>query len=108
MKGFRKLFYLISTPVVYASTINDLADNIVIHMMSVKDLIATSAYVGGVGFLVGSVFKFKQHKDNPTQQPIGNALLYLLLSILLMYLGNIVLPIGETLFGSDVRAGFIT
>ena len=30
-----------------------------------------SGYPGGFGLIIFGLFKFKQHKDNPTQNPIG-------------------------------------
>src|SRR5262245_59705660 len=34
-------------------------------------LIAALSYVTGFGFLIASIVKFKEHKDNPTQQRFG-------------------------------------
>lgn len=91
----------------YSNDFNGVADRIVGQLNSVYQLIGAGAYLGGTGFLIATFFKFKQHKDNPAQNPIGNPLMYLLLSVLLMFLGNIVQPIGETLFGNDAIGGRI-
>lgn len=34
-------------------------------------LITAESYIAGIGFSVGAILKFKMHKDNPTQVPIG-------------------------------------
>lgn len=82
-------------------TINGVADNITGHLSNVYRLIGMANYAAGFCFLCVSVFKFKQHKDNPTQQTIGNPLMYLLLAILLMYMANVIEPISLSLFDSD-------
>ena len=92
-----------------ADTINEIADRVGGHLMNAYDLIAASSYVAGFFFLCASIFKFKQHKDNPQQQTIGNPLMYLVLAVLLMYMGNIVKPIGETMFGEgNVIGGYFS
>jgi len=35
---------------------------------TLKDLIVAIGYVGGFALTIAAIFKFKQHKDNPTQQ----------------------------------------
>src|SRR5579862_3428158 len=37
----------------------------------VAKLITAGAYMAGIGFAMASMLKFKAHKDNPTQIPIG-------------------------------------
>lgn len=38
---------------------------------NVSKLITAGSYLAGLGFSIGAIMKFKQHKDNPTQIPIG-------------------------------------
>lgn len=87
--------------VTQAATINDIADNIITQLAAGNEMIILMAYVSGLGFLVISFFKFKQHKDNPAQNPVGNALTILLIGVLLIYLGNLSKPLGETFFGAE-------
>lgn len=90
-----------------AATVDSLADGIIGHLMSVYTLIGSASYIAGFCFFCVTIFKFKQHKDNPQQHTIGNALTYLVLSVLLMYMGSIVQPIGDTLFGDgNVIGGY--
>jgi cytochrome c oxidase assembly factor CtaG len=88
-----------------AQTVNQVADNVVVQLYAGRDMILNLAFVAGLGFMVAAFFKFKQHKDNPTQVPIGNPLTYLLIGVLLLYVGAFKSPLGETLFGSGAIAG---
>lgn len=63
------------------------------------------AYISGIGFGIGAVFKFKQHKDNPTQIPIGTPFALLTISVLLVYLPSIYVPAGNSLFGTGAKQG---
>jgi len=75
------------------------------NLSAVANLISQVAFVAGLGFFVSAVFKFKQHKDNPTQVPIGTPMSMLAISAALMFMGNFITPLGETLFGTGAQAG---
>ncbi|MGC6403629.1 MAG: hypothetical protein ACON5A_00115 [Candidatus Comchoanobacterales bacterium] len=62
-------------------------------------LIGSLALVAGLILFVGGIFTFKQHRDNPTQVPIGKPITQLCLSIVLIFMGNLLAPIATTLFG---------
>lgn len=64
-------------------------------------LIGSLALVAGLILFVGGIFTFKQHRDNPTQVPIGKPITQLCLSIVLIFMGNLLAPIASTLFGVD-------
>ncbi|MCP8352380.1 type IV secretion protein IcmD [Candidatus Synchoanobacter obligatus] len=83
-----------------ASGIGKIAKSIEGNLQAVGSLIAQVAFVAGMGFFVSAVFKFKQHKDNPTQVPIGTPMSMLGISAALMFMGNFISPLGETLFGA--------
>lgn len=99
MNRLLKLVCLLSMSFLYAD-INSLADGVIGQLGFVKKIIGTSSYAAGLGFLIVTFFKLKQFKDNPQQNPVGGTIMYLLLAVLLMYLGSLVDPLGETLFGS--------
>ena len=80
--------------------IGDLATNITGSFGGLTQLIIGTAYVAGIGFGVAAVFKFKQHKDNPQQVPIGNPITMLAISAALVFLPGIYSPLGSTIFGS--------
>jgi len=47
------------------------AEDIVEKFSDLTTLITATSYIAGLGFAVGAILKFKMHKDNPTQVPIG-------------------------------------
>ena len=67
-------------------------------------LIGSIAMVAGLIFFVASVFTFKQHRDNPTQVPIGKPITQMCISVVLMFMGQIIQPLGKT-FGWTSDAG---
>ena len=48
-------------------------------------LIFSIAYIAGLGFGVAAIFKFKQHKDNPTQVLIGTPIALIAISSALVF-----------------------
>ena len=81
--------------------IGTIATNITQSFGGLTKLLIAIAYVAGIGFGVAAIFKFKQHKDNPTQVPIGNPITMLMISAALVFLPGIYSPLGSTIFGSD-------
>lgn len=81
--------------------IGDLATNITGSFGGLTQLIIGTAYVAGIGFGVAAIFKFKQHKDNPQQVPIGNPITMLAISAALVFLPGIYSPLGSTIFGTS-------
>lgn len=71
-------------------------------------LMIAVSYLAGIGFSIAAIFKFKQHKDNPTQIPLGTPLALLTLGIVLIFLPSFIEPAGKTLFGSGttIPGGF--
>jgi hypothetical protein len=41
---------------------------------SITRVVTGAAYLAGAGFAVAAIMKFHQHKDNPTQVPLGSPL----------------------------------
>jgi intracellular multiplication protein IcmD len=58
------------------------------------------SYLAGLGFSIGAVMKFKQHKDNPAQIPIGTPIALVFIAAALLFLPTILSVTGETMFGS--------
>lgn len=82
-----------------------IANRVAGNLSAVADLIGQIAFVAGLLFFVSAVFKFKQHKDNPTQVPVGTPLTMLVISAALMFMGNFITPLGETLFSDNKGPG---
>lgn len=89
--------------VTQATTLGGIAHNITAQFKDIGKMMIGLAYLSGIGFGIGAVFKFKQHKDNPTQIPIGTPFALLTISVLLVFLPGIYTPAGRSLFGSGVE-----
>ena len=96
---------LLILPFCAASTIGGLADSIVGSFESLGKMILGLAFLAGIGFGVASMFKFKQHKDNPQQNPIGTPITMLIISAALVFLPGFYAPMGATLGLSDDAGG---
>ncbi len=90
-----------------AQDLGSVADNVIETLDSMAKLITAAAYVLGMGFGVASVMKFKQHKDNPTQIPIGTPMALLFVSASLIFLPTIFGIAGQTIFGDDKQVGSV-
>lgn len=71
---------------------------------SLATLITAGAYVAGFGFALGSILKFKAHKDNPTQTPLSKPIVLLFVAAALIFLPSIFKSTGGTLFESFAAA----
>ena len=93
-----------------SSGLAGLADNITKNFTAVGKLFISTAYLAGLGFGVAAIFKFKQHKDNPTQIPVGTPFALLGVSVMLVFLPGLYQPLGQTIYGKDVtnKAGGFT
>lgn len=84
-------------------TIGQIAKNIMGSFKDLGELMIAMAYLSGFGFTVSAIFKFKQHKDNPTQIPVSTPLALLFVGIVLIFLPGIIKPTGYTIFGKDAQ-----
>ena len=84
--------------------IGKLAQNITGSFEDIGKLMIAISYVAGIAFAIASIFKFKQHKDNPTQIPLGTPLALLVVGIILVFLPALFEPAGETIFGAGDKA----
>ena len=82
-------------------SVGALADNITDSFSSLTQLITATAYIGGVGFFIASIFKFKQHKDSPQQTSIGVPIALLFIAAALLFLPSVVETTGTTVFGAS-------
>jgi intracellular multiplication protein IcmD len=71
-------------------------------------LITAGAYMAGIGFVMASMLKFKAHKDNPTQIPIGTPIALLFVGAALIFLPHIFIIAGYTIFGGTSGAAGIS
>jgi intracellular multiplication protein IcmD len=88
--------------------IGQIATQITGTFKSLGQLMAAVAYLAGFGLTIAAIFKFKQHKDNPQQFPLGTAIALLFVGIALIFLPTIVNIGGTTIFGTEGKAGGFT
>lgn len=82
-------------------TLGSMATQITGSFAQVTKLITAGSYMAGLGFFVGAIMKFKQHKDNPTQIPIGTPIALLFIAAALLFLPTVLGITGETIFGGN-------
>ena len=88
-------------------TLGDMALTITQSFYGLAKLITAGAYMAGIGFVMASMLKFKAHKDNPTQIPIGTPIALLFVGSSLMFLPHIFAIAGQTVFGDTSGAAGI-
>lgn len=84
-----------------AQTIGGMASSIRGSFENLAKLIAAGSYIAGLGFSIGAIMKFKQHKDNPTQIPIGTPIALVFIAAALLFLPSILKVAGQTMFGDE-------
>ena len=82
-------------------TLGEVAGNLTLSFFNLAKLITSVGYILGLGFFVGAIMKFKQHKDNPTQIPIGTPIAMVFIAVSLVFMPTILGVMGATLFGDQ-------
>ena len=85
--------------------IGDLADNNTEQFTQIGKLMIAISYIAGIAFAIAAIFKFKQHKDNPTQITLGTPLAMLAIGIMLVFLPLLFGPAGYTIFKDEAAEG---
>ncbi len=91
-------FFVFGSAYAADQTLGDVADNITGSMQNLAKLIMAMSYVMGMGFAVGAAFKFKAHKDNPQQIPVGTPIALFFIAAALIFLPSVFDMAGYTLF----------
>ena len=102
--GVLSLFYFTSVDA-QSISLGDVATNVTKTFGKLAKMITAVAYIAGLGFSVGAIMKFKQHKDNPTQIPIGTPVAMLFIAAALIFLPTIMSITGQTIFGTEGKVG---
>lgn len=84
-----------------APSLGDVAATITSSFGGITQLIIGIATVAGLGFGVAAIFKFKQHRDNPTQVPLGQPLALLAIGVMLLWVNYLLMASGTTLTGGE-------
>lgn len=90
------------------SGIGGVASQVKSNLGSIAQLITAASYVAGMAFGVGAIVKFKAHKDNPTQIPIGTPIALLFVAAALLFIPSVFKTSGGTLFGSSGRVAGVS
>jgi len=110
--GFLAILALFVVEQVYATTgsknVGELATEVTTSFQGIGKLIVAAAYVAGFALVLAAIFKFKQHKDNPQQVPMGTPIALLAIGVVLVFLPSLFAPAGQTVFGNDQTAGGFT
>lgn len=88
-----------------AGSIGEMATRVTQSFEGIGKLMIAISYLAGIGFVLAAIFKFKQHKDNPTQIPLGTPLAMLVIGIVLVFLPAIFGPAGKSIFGDAAKPG---
>ncbi len=84
-----------------STSLGGMASSVTSSFTALAKLITAGSYVAGLGFSIGAIMKFKQHKDNPTQIPIGTPIALVLIAAALLFLPSILGVAGQTLLGTS-------
>jgi len=88
--------------------IGGIASSVTTTLGEIGKLMVAISYLAGFGFLTFGVLKFKQHKDNPSQVPLGTPVVMTLIGAVLVFIGGFIKPLGETLGVDSNSAGGFT
>ena len=84
-----------------AGSLGTMASSIISSFTSLTKLITAGSYLAGLAFSIGAIMKFKMHKDNPTQVPIGTPVALVFIAAALLFLPTILSVAGVTMFGGS-------
>ena len=91
-----------------STTIGGMASSITKSFGQLAKLITAGSYVAGLAFSIGAIMKFKQHKDNPAQIPIGTPVALVFIAAALLFLPTILNIAGTTMFGGSGTIGGVS
>ena len=87
-------------------TLGDMAAQITDSFKNVTSLITAISYLAGLAFAIGAILKFKQHKDQPGQIPIGQPIGLTLIAGALVFLPSVISTLGYTAFTNPSTATY--
>lgn len=108
MLGIAGLFFYGANAFAQVSDIGGVANSITKTFGALAQLITAVAYVAGMGFGMAAILKFKAHRDNPQQVPVGTPIALLFVAAALLFLPTLFAISGTTIFGSGAHQGGVT
>lgn len=102
------LYVLSSVAFAQEQSLGGMATTMTTSFESIGKLFIAAAYIAGFALTVAAIFKFKAHKDNPTQVPLGTPIALLVIGVLLVFIPSVFGPAGSSIFGTGgaVAGGF--
>lgn len=91
-----------------AETLGTIATTVIKSFIGIARLITAGSYLAGAAFAMGAIMKFKQHKDNPTQNPVGTPIALVFIAAALMFLPTLYNAAGVTVFGGSAQSGSLS
>lgn len=79
--------------------IGSVSKNITDSFSSLAKFLTGGSYLIGLAFAISAIIKFKQHKDNPAQIPIGIPISIGLIAGVFLFLPSMLNAIGFSIFG---------
>ena len=86
--------------VAMAQTIGEIAYNVVTSLIGVTALAGAIGYAVGFFFVLGAIFKFKQHGDNPEQYTLRAPIFLMICAVLAVYMTAVLTTGKETIWGA--------
>ena len=86
-----------------AVTLGSMAASITKTFANIGLLVTAGSYIAGLGFSIGAILKFKQHKDSPTQVQVGQPISMVLIAAALLFLPTLLDTVGNTMFGETAN-----
>lgn len=80
--------------------ISSISDNIGTSVTALARILSDISLVAGIGFVMASLFKFHQHKLNPTQVPISQGVTLLMIGAGLVLFPYLVPTAKRAVFGT--------
>jgi intracellular multiplication protein IcmD len=102
------LFYVAGAYAADAKGIGGMATNVATAFKPVGKMLIGMSYLCGIGFAMAGIFKFKQHKDNPTQIPVGTPIALMFIGVALVFLPAFFKLGGDTMGLTAKSAGGFT
>lgn len=94
------LVLLAGDAIASGETLGTMASTMTSTFSSVGKLVTAASYIGGLASSITAILQFKQHKDNPSQVPIGKPIGLVFIGAALLFLPTVFNVVGNTLFKS--------
>lgn len=101
-------FFYVSFAFAQSSGIGGLASNVQRSFAPIAKLITGVSFLAGLGFALAAILKFKAHRDNPQQVPVGTPIALMFIAVALLFLPHLFSVAGKTVFGTSGKAGTVS